>query len=371
MDEVMELRALNYNWTKIAAIMNISRATLYRKLNEAGISTNDYSQVTNQQLDELVASIKQDHPYDGEILLNGHLRSKGIRVTRQALRDSIHRVDHSNVLSRRHDVIRRRIYSVSHPNSVWHIDGHHKLIRWRFVIHGAIDGFSRTITYLGCADNNQAATVFELYTSAISQFGLPDQVRSDCGGENTKVWKYMIWSHNMDYSSVITGSSVHNERIERLWRDVHRCVVGPFAQKFRILEERGYLDPLNEVDLYVLHWIFMPHIKKCISEFKNSWNHHALSSEGNMTPLQLFFEGLLASSSSAIIGIDGTIDVDVSDFVGEQVDVPRSSFNPCPLLQQHLDAIDTLNSDDSGVALFINTIQMVGLHLSSPCNQCN
>ena len=34
----------------------------------------------------------------------------------------------------------------------------------------------------------------------------------------------MIANHENDYSCVITGSSVHNERIERLWRDVHRCV---------------------------------------------------------------------------------------------------------------------------------------------------
>ena len=57
----------------------------------------------------------------------------------------------------------------------------------------------------------------------------------------------------MEYLSVITGSSAHNERIKRLWRDVHRCVVSHFAQKFQTLEERGYLDPLNEIDLYVLH----------------------------------------------------------------------------------------------------------------------
>ena len=34
-------------------------------------------------------------------------------------------------------VVRCRVYSVLHRN-----DGHHKLIRWQFVIHAAIDGFS-------------------------------------------------------------------------------------------------------------------------------------------------------------------------------------------------------------------------------------
>ena len=28
-------------------------------------------------------------------------------------------------------------------NSLWHLDGHHSLIRWKILIHGCIDGFSR------------------------------------------------------------------------------------------------------------------------------------------------------------------------------------------------------------------------------------
>ncbi len=32
------------------------------------------------------------------------------------------------------------------PNSVWHIDGHHKLIRWGIVVHGMVDGFCRTVS---------------------------------------------------------------------------------------------------------------------------------------------------------------------------------------------------------------------------------
>ena len=46
------------------------------------------------------------------------------------------------------------------PNSLWHVDGHHSLIRWVFVIHGCIDGFSKLILYLHCATDNSAETVF-------------------------------------------------------------------------------------------------------------------------------------------------------------------------------------------------------------------
>jgi hypothetical protein len=107
-------------------------------------------------------------------------------------------------------------------NSVWHIDSHHKLIRWRFVIHASIDGFSRTVTYIRCANNNSAQTVLEFFRDGVTRFGLPDSIRSDHGGENVDVWRYMLASHNNDLSCVVTGSSTHNERVERLWRDVHR-----------------------------------------------------------------------------------------------------------------------------------------------------
>ncbi len=47
----------------------------------------------------------------------------------------------------------------------------------------------------------------------------------------------MILCHGNDTSYVITGSSVHNERVERLWRDVHRCVLSMFGDLFCCLEQ--------------------------------------------------------------------------------------------------------------------------------------
>ncbi len=61
-------------------------------------------------------------------------------------------------------------------------DGHHKLIRWRFVTHGAIDGYSRLVVYLKCSTNNMAGTVHDLFLGAVQQYGLPSRVRTDQGG---------------------------------------------------------------------------------------------------------------------------------------------------------------------------------------------
>ena len=72
------------------------------------------------------------------------------------------------------------------------------------------------------------------------------------------VWPFMLAAHN-DLSSVITGSSTHNERIERLWCDVFCCVAGVYCQLFRELEENPVLDPLNALDLYCQQCVFTPH----------------------------------------------------------------------------------------------------------------
>ena len=129
-------------------MVGISRSTLYRFLEREGItSTGKYSDISSSDLDRAVSTIKLEHPNDGERLMAGHLHRIGILVPRSQLRSSIHRVDPLNTAIRRSVTIRRRVYCVAGPNSLWHIDGHHKLIRWRFVVHGGIDGFSRTIVY--------------------------------------------------------------------------------------------------------------------------------------------------------------------------------------------------------------------------------
>lgn len=94
--------------------------------------------------------------------------------------------------------------------------------RWRIVIHGGIDGFSRMIVYLKASTNNHARTVYQLFHTAVQTYGLPSRVRSNKGGENVDVAWFML-SHPLrgpDRGSHIAGASVHNQRIERLWRDV-------------------------------------------------------------------------------------------------------------------------------------------------------
>ena len=177
-------------WTRIAKLLDISRLTLYR-LEEEGISRHlTFTSISDIQLDTVVREVKNSHPNDGERLMIGHLARRNIIVPRARLRGSIHRVDPINT-ALRSITIRRRVYRCEGPNAVWHVDGNHKLIRWRFVIHGGIDGHSRTIVLLQCSDN-RAPTVLSLFTRATEAHGLPTRLRTDQGGENVEIWRYMI-----------------------------------------------------------------------------------------------------------------------------------------------------------------------------------
>lgn len=115
-----------------------------------------------------------------------------------------------------------------------------------------LTGFSRTTCYIKRSTNNRAVTALNGFNEGVAVFGVPDKVRTDHGGDNIEILRYMISSHGNDTDCVVTGSSVHNERVERLWRDVHRCVLRMFADLFCCLESESYLDPLNEVDLFCL-----------------------------------------------------------------------------------------------------------------------
>ena len=196
LDDVEFLLSLRMSSTNIAKIMNVSRSTIYRRMKEDGRTIGLYTSISEFQIDSIIRTIKADHPNDGEIMMAGHLQRLGIRISRARLRASIHRIDPLGVVARGRRIIRRRVYSTPFPNHVWHIDSNHKLIRWRLVIHGAIDGFSRKILYLICANNNKASTVVSYFSHAVTTFGLPDKVRSDMGGENVDVALYSTLSQH-------------------------------------------------------------------------------------------------------------------------------------------------------------------------------
>lgn len=202
------------------------------------------------------------------------------------------KIDPVGTALRWNQVVYRRKCSVPRPNALSHIDGHHKLIHWRLVVHACIDGYSRLIVYLYCTKNNFASTLLDLFKGGVRRCGLSSQTRSDHGLENVEVARFMMEQRGLGRGSMLTGRSVHNVRVERLHRDVYIGALSHFASIFHNLENSGFLNTDNDAHVYALHFIFIPRINRALKEFTNQRNCHPVSTAQSYSPEQLFISGL-------------------------------------------------------------------------------
>lgn len=205
-------------------------------------------------------------------------------------------------LSRKARALRRREYHVSGPHALWHIDGNHKLIKYGLVIHGGVDGFSRSVVFMKCSNNNRAVTVFESFRLAVERFGIPSRIRTDKGTENVEVARFMIQHRGTGRRSVIAGKSVHNQRIERLWLDVKKDEISFYKRLFSDIESKYNIDfsACHPVYIFCLHYLFLDMINQSLAQFAEGWNNHSIRTEGNRTPYQLLFENESISESVAV-----------------------------------------------------------------------
>ena len=116
-----------------------------------------------------------------------------------------------------------------------------------------------------------AATVVQLYHDAVSIHGLPSRVPGEQSRTRYKQ-KILLPEHQF----TINAESVFGVR----WLDVW---YGTFETYFFLKNER-LLDPLNEVHMCALHYVYMPRINKALDEFSNDWKYHLLSIVGNRSP---------------------------------------------------------------------------------------
>ena len=151
--------------------------------------------------------------------------------------------------------------------------------------------------YLSCATNNSAAIVLALFLAAVQSYGWPSRVRSDKGSENLEVGRAMLQHRGLNRGSIIVGLSVHNQRIKRLWRDVFIGVGHFFYTLFYQIEENGILESTSIINLFCLHYMFLPRMNHQLNLLVEAWNNHPVRTEGHWTPEQIWVNGMISEDN--------------------------------------------------------------------------
>ncbi|XP_071852282.1 uncharacterized protein [Apostichopus japonicus] len=298
-EQLRYLYEKGYSAKRMAQHFKCSVAAVYKLLYQHGMKMRQrYTNMSEEDLTAIITNLSKQHPNSGTEMINGYLRSQGILVPRQKIRSMLRTADPVGTASRWGRTVARRTYFVPTPNSLWHIDGHMKLIRWGFVTHGGIDGYSRMVVYLNCSTTNQADVVQRSFVQAAKRYGLPSRVRSDYGSENIDVALLMNLLRGSGRGSHITGQSVHNERIERLWRDVHKDVTSTFYKEFYKLEDNDLLHIDSPTEMFALKFVYLDEINQLLEQFRNGWNSHKIRTEQSRTPHQIWLDGFLENTNS-------------------------------------------------------------------------
>ncbi len=62
----------------------------------------------------------------------------------------------------------------------------------------------------------------------------------------------------------------------------------------------------NEWHMFSLHFVFLPRLNRDLEVFRNQWNNHPLRTEHNLTPIQLYIQGICTASQSNFMFMPGT-----------------------------------------------------------------
>ena len=184
--------------------------------------------------------------------------------------------------------------------------------------------------------------------------------------ENTAVCDTMVAVRGEGRGSFIAGSSTRNQRIERLWRDVFRCICHLFYYIFYAMEQTGVLDVENPIHMFTLQYVYLARINNALSEWMVSFNDHPIQTEHNWSPNQMWLNGMIhpcnPPEDMTFYGEDpeAPIPTEESDNNVEVFPAQLPSNNTDELVAYLSAAVDPLQESSSfGVDIYAKALEII------------
>ena len=121
---------------------------------------------------------------------------------------------------------------------------------------------------------------------------MPSRIRVDKGSENGDICAFIESVNGADRASFIAGPSVHNERVERLWRDVFTKVNDYYFVLFNHMTEKKMLDIADDVQLFCLQFTYLHRIDLHLQQWMAAWNNRSSGPLNGKSPDMVWMNDL-------------------------------------------------------------------------------
>ena len=179
------------------------------------------------------------------------------------------------------------------------------------------------------------------HSGAVHEYGVPSGVRVDGGSEFRHINLMIDIGNGHDWASHIVGQSLHNVRIERLWRDDYKKCSDFHYKLFYYMQKHNILDLQNPVQMFPLQYVFAARIQRTISNWAQAHNMHGIRTENYRTPTQIWFQGSIINGNRDITAVrnifrpNGNISRQVEQFYEENA---LEELSDIAILLPHLTA---------------------------------
>ena len=243
-------------------------------------------------------------PSYGRKMLKGYLAACDVHVSGHQLRSTLPAISPRYHAMRTHDIVERtnpRVYIAHYFGHRLHVDQNEKMAMYGLVYVLARDGFSGKIVTGAVMNRKNNMIIYEVYRSAVLEFGLWQQIRVDQGRE---FYLMLFVQENLrngygdpSIAPYRQTTSRENHVIERIWVELNRRVTYPLKRVLTDMDNEEEIDLDSSLVKFCVSTVTQEVAKVGMNRMIMAWNAHALPHRGIPNLLQHERPGTIATTN--------------------------------------------------------------------------